>query len=91
MKTTLESEISAAGIRRLDVGAHSSYLVFEEQHQVDPAAIIKLIQREPRVYRLEGALKLRIGYGAEGPERHALAHAMLQQLAPLRAVGKVPA
>jgi transcription-repair coupling factor (superfamily II helicase) len=79
------------GIRRLDVGAHSSYLVFEEQHQIDPAAIIKLIQREPRVYKLEGALKLRIGYGAEGPERHALAHAMLQQLAPLRAVGQVPA
>src|SRR6185295_1887557 len=32
------------GIRRLDVGAHSSYLVFEEKHQVDPATIIRLIQ-----------------------------------------------
>ncbi|MEO6081068.1 MAG: transcription-repair coupling factor [Steroidobacteraceae bacterium] len=87
----LTQRCRAAGIRRLDVGAHSSYLVFEEQHQVDPAAIIKLIQREPRVYRLEGALKLRIAYGAEGPERHALAHAMLAQLAPLRAPDKAQA
>ena len=65
--------------------------MFEEQHKVDPAAIIKLIQREPRVYRLEGALKLRIAYGAEGPERFALAQAMLAQLAPLRAVDKAQA
>jgi transcription-repair coupling factor (superfamily II helicase) len=87
----LTQRCRAVGIRRLDVGSHSSYLVFEEQHQVDPAAIIKLIQREPRVYRLEGALKLRISYGAEGPERPALAHAMLAQLAPPRAVDKARA
>jgi hypothetical protein len=43
------------------------------------------------VYRLEGALKLRIGYGAEGQERPALAHAMLAQLAPPRAADKAPA
>jgi transcription-repair coupling factor (superfamily II helicase) len=81
----------AVGIRRLDVGAHSSYLVFEEKHQVDPATIIRLIQREPRIYRLEGALKLRIAYGAEGPERAGLAQAMLAQLAPPRAAGTPPA
>jgi transcription-repair coupling factor (superfamily II helicase) len=83
----LTQRCRAVGIRRLDVGAHSSYLVFEEKHQIDPATIIRLIQREPRVYKLEGALKLRIAYGAEGPERPALATAMLAQLAPPRAAG----
>jgi transcription-repair coupling factor (superfamily II helicase) len=87
----LTQRCRAAGVRRLDVGASSSYLVFEEQNQIDPAAIIRLIQREPRIYRLEGALKLRIGYGAEGPERAGLALAMLAQLAPLRAAAKAPA
>jgi transcription-repair coupling factor (superfamily II helicase) len=87
----LTQRCRALGIRRLDVGAHSSYLMFEEQHQVDPATIIKLIQREPKVYRLEGALKLRIAYGAEGPDRAPLAEAMLKQLAPPRAAGNSPA
>jgi transcription-repair coupling factor (superfamily II helicase) len=87
----LTQRCRAAGVRRLDVGANSSYLVFEEQNQIDPAAIIRLIQREPRIYRLEGALKLRIAYGAEGPERPALATAMLAQLAPLRAATRPPA
>ncbi|MEO6368968.1 MAG: transcription-repair coupling factor [Steroidobacteraceae bacterium] len=87
----LTQRCRAAGVRRLDVGANSSYLVFEEQNQIDPAAIIRLIQREPRIYRLEGALKLRVGYGAEGPERPALAMAMLAQLAPLRAAAKASA
>jgi transcription-repair coupling factor (superfamily II helicase) len=87
----LTQRCRALGIRRLDVGANSSYLVFEEQHQVDPATIIRLIQREPRIYRLEGALKLRIAYGAEGMERFGLAQAMLAQLAPPRAAGATPA
>jgi transcription-repair coupling factor (superfamily II helicase) len=80
----LTQRCRAVGIRRLDVGAQSSYMVFEEQNQIDPGAVIRLIQRESRWYRLEGPLKLRIARGAEGPERYTLAAALLTQLGPPR-------
>jgi transcription-repair coupling factor (superfamily II helicase) len=69
------------GIRRLDVSTQSSYLVFEEQNRVEPAAVIKLLQREPRVYRLEGSLKLRVARGAPPEGRLALGQQLLAALA----------
>ena len=50
----------AIGIRRLDLGPQGGYALFEEQNQVDPRAVIRLVQHPDRDYRLEGALKLRI-------------------------------
>ena len=70
----------AAGIRRFDVGAQSSYVVFEPDHKIDPAHLIQLIQKEPRIYRLEGSLKLRIGLGAADADRPDLALGLLQRL-----------
>jgi transcription-repair coupling factor (superfamily II helicase) len=67
------------GIRRLDVGAQTSHVVFEEQNHIDPGMVIRLIQRD-RDYRLEGSLKLRIARGAEPEARHALASTILGQL-----------
>src|SRR5690606_13958615 len=49
----LTQRCRAAGIRRLDVGAGTSHVVFEEHNQVDPAAVIRLIQREAKTWRLE--------------------------------------
>ena len=34
----------AIGIRRLDLGAQGGYALFEEQNQVDPRAVIRLVQ-----------------------------------------------
>jgi transcription-repair coupling factor (superfamily II helicase) len=68
------------GVRRLDVGTQSSYVLFEERNQVDPQVLIRLIQREPKLYRLEGPLKLRVARGAPDAERHALAGTILQRL-----------
>jgi transcription-repair coupling factor (superfamily II helicase) len=55
----------AIGIRRLDLGREGGYALFEEQNQVDPRAVIRLVQQPDRDYRLEGALKLRISYETE--------------------------
>jgi transcription-repair coupling factor (superfamily II helicase) len=74
------------GIRRIDVGSHSSQLIFEEQNRVDPAAVIRLIQREPRTYKLDGPLKLRIGLGAEAGQRFDLAAALLSRLGTTNAI-----
>jgi transcription-repair coupling factor (superfamily II helicase) len=70
----------ALGIRRLDVSTQSSYLVFEERNSVDPGAVISLLRKEPRVYRMEGPLKLRILHGAEPGARFEFAQRLLAAL-----------
>jgi transcription-repair coupling factor (superfamily II helicase) len=70
----------AAGVRRLDVGQLSSYFLFEPDNRVDPQQLIRLMQKEPRVYRLEGPLKLRIAVGAEPALRAEIAQQLLQRL-----------
>jgi transcription-repair coupling factor (superfamily II helicase) len=70
----------AAGIRRLDVGPQSSYVVFETENKIDPARLIQLIQQEPRIYRLEGPMKLRVGLGAVDADRADIAQALLHRL-----------
>ena len=56
----LKLQARAIGIRRLDLGPQGGYALFEETNQVDPKAVIRLVQHPDRDYRLEGALKLRI-------------------------------
>ncbi|HZX69524.1 MAG TPA: transcription-repair coupling factor [Rhodanobacter sp.] len=53
------------GIRKLDFGANGGRITFRGNYEVnppevDPLAIIKLIQSLPRVYKLDGQDKLRI-------------------------------
>ncbi|WEN16723.1 transcription-repair coupling factor [Rhodanobacter sp. AS-Z3] len=48
------------GIRKLDFGANGGRITFREKPEVDPMAIIKLIQQLPRVYKLDGQDKLKI-------------------------------
>ena len=76
----LTQQCRALGLRRLDVSTQSSYLVFEEKNAIDPGAVIKLLQKEPRVYRLEGPLKLRIARGAEPAARFEFAQRLLAGL-----------
>jgi transcription-repair coupling factor (superfamily II helicase) len=48
------------GTRRLDLGPQGGSLTFEEKNSVDPNTVIRMIQKSPKEYRLEGPLKLRI-------------------------------
>ncbi len=48
------------GIRKLDLGAGGGRITFREKPDVDPLAIIKLIQGQPRVYKLDGQDKLKV-------------------------------
>jgi transcription-repair coupling factor (superfamily II helicase) len=50
----------ALGIRRLDLGPQGGYVLFEQENRVEPTAVVRMIQKSPREYRLEGALKLRV-------------------------------
>jgi transcription-repair coupling factor (superfamily II helicase) len=56
----LKLSARALGVRRLDVGPQGGYVLFEETNRVDTAAVMRMIQKSPREYRLEGSLKLRV-------------------------------
>jgi len=52
------------GIRKINMGASSGYLLFDAQHQVDPRKVLKLVQSKPREYRLDGPDRLRFAHEA---------------------------
>jgi transcription-repair coupling factor (superfamily II helicase) len=76
----LTQRARALGIRRLDVGPQASFAIFEEDNRVDPGTVIRMIQKEPKVWKLEGQLKLRIALGAAPEQRAQLASSILERL-----------
>jgi len=69
------------GIRRLDLGPQGGYVLFEERNSIDPASVIRMLQRAPREYRLEGPLKLRVSRPLEKEEaRFEFAQDLLKRL-----------
>jgi transcription-repair coupling factor (superfamily II helicase) len=79
--TRLKLSARALGVRRLDLGPQGGSVTFEHNSRIEPATVVRLIQRTPREYRLEGALKLRVTrpLGAEG-ERLEYAGELLRRL-----------
>ena len=66
--TYLKLRAAALGIRKIDAGASSGYVLFEETNKVDPKRVLKLIQGKPKEYRLDGPLKLRFAHIARTEE-----------------------
>jgi transcription-repair coupling factor (superfamily II helicase) len=58
--SSLKLMATPLGIRKLDFGANGGRITFRDKPEVDPMAIIKLIQSLPRVYKLDGQDKLRV-------------------------------
>ena len=56
----LKLQATALGIRKLVLGAEGGRLQFEAKPDVDPMTVIRLIQGQPRHYRMDGPDKLRI-------------------------------
>jgi len=83
------------GVRRLDFGPQGGYLIFEEKNSIDPAAVIRLLQKSPKEYRLEGPLKLRVSRPMEKEEaRFEFAADLLKRLemaTPVAAASGAPA
>jgi transcription-repair coupling factor (superfamily II helicase) len=80
--TYLKLRAAALGIRKIDAGASSGYILFEEQNQIDPKRVLKLIQGKPKEYRLDGPLKLRFGHVARTEEAlFARVEELVEQLA----------
>jgi len=69
------------GVRRLDLSPQGGYVLFEKKNAVDPAAVVRLIHKQPKGYRLEGPLKLRVAFVTASEEgRFQFAHELLSQL-----------
>ena len=56
----LKLQATRLGIRKLVLGAEGGRLQFEPKPNVDPMTVIRLIQGQPKHYRMDGPDKLRI-------------------------------
>lgn len=58
--TGMKLDATQLGIRKIDAGPKGARIDFAAQPNIDPAALIQLIQSSPREYRLDGPSTLRI-------------------------------
>ncbi|MBV8783082.1 MAG: DEAD/DEAH box helicase, partial [Gammaproteobacteria bacterium] len=69
------------GVRRLDLGPQGGSVLFEADARIEPASLVRLIQRQPREYRLDGPQRLRITRTlATEASRFAYAGELLERL-----------
>jgi len=79
----LKLQATHLGIRKLDLGATSGRMQFVEKPNVDPMSVIRLIQGQPKHYRMDGPDKLRITLDMpDAATRFSAARGLLAALAP---------
>ena len=75
------------GIRKIDAGPRGARIEFIEKPDIDPGAILRLLQSEPRRYKLDGPNRLRIlGEMPEVDDRVKTIKTLLDRLSPHRQV-----
>ncbi|WP_206861137.1 transcription-repair coupling factor [Lysobacter changpingensis] len=79
----LKLRATGLGIRKLDLGEAGGRVHFVEKPNVDPMAIIRLIQGQPKLYKMEGPDKLRMTLDLpDGSSRVLAAKGILTALQP---------
>ena len=79
----LKLQATHLGIRKLDLGATGGRMQFVEKPNVDPMSVIRLIQGQPKHYRMDGPDKLRITLDMpDAATRFNAARGLLAALAP---------
>lgn len=77
----LKLTATSLGIRKLELGENGGRIIFEAKPDIDPMAVIQLIQKQPRLYSMEGPDKLRIKLPLpEAPDRFSAARGLLTTL-----------
>ncbi|WP_333606923.1 transcription-repair coupling factor [Arsukibacterium sp.] len=64
-QTRLKQQAQQLGIKRLEASAKGGVVDFAERTSINPAYIIRLIQTQSRVFKLEGGQKLRFNISSE--------------------------
>ena len=79
--TQIKLQTLALGIEKIDIGEQSGKIIFTKNPNIDPMAIIKLIQSKPAEYRFDGKQTLRITCQSDELEpRFKQTEALLQKL-----------
>lgn len=79
--TALKLEAEQLGIRKIDAGASGGRLEFSSETHIDPMRLIKLIQTQPKRYKLEGGDKLRFSLPSEdATQRFEVVRVVMQAL-----------
>jgi transcription-repair coupling factor (superfamily II helicase) len=58
--TALKLKAQPLGIRRIDAGPKGARVEFVDKPVVEPAAVLRMIQSSPRLYRLDGPNRIRL-------------------------------
>ncbi|MGS2721587.1 transcription-repair coupling factor [Paraglaciecola aestuariivivens] len=78
--TLLKLKAKHIGISKLEGTNAGGFVEFSQQTQINPSFIIKLIQSQPRIYKLDGPQKLKINVPTESAkDRLELFNAMLTE------------
>jgi transcription-repair coupling factor (superfamily II helicase) len=56
--TSIKQRAQQLGIRKIEAGAVSGKIEFEQQPNIEPIALVKLVQSKPATYKLAGASAL---------------------------------
>jgi len=84
--TEIKLRATELGVRKIDFGAQGGRVVFAPQPNIDPLAVIKLLQSQPRVYALDGQDKLKVRLEMPGAaERLRSTHDLLAALGQRKA------
>ncbi|MFN4161757.1 MAG: TRCF domain-containing protein, partial [Stenotrophomonas sp.] len=79
----LKLQANTLGVRKLELGENGGRIVFEAKPAIDPMAVIQMIQKQPKLYTMDGPDKLRIKHPLPLPEdRFSAARALLLTLSP---------
>ncbi|MHB8745942.1 MAG: transcription-repair coupling factor [Gammaproteobacteria bacterium] len=81
--TALKIKSLPLGVRKIEAGETGGRIVFTAEPNIDPLAVIRLIQDKPNTYKLDGKDKLRFTLSLPAlAERVAHIEALLEQLTP---------
>jgi len=82
----LRQQARAMGIERIEVGPGGGYIQFTASPAVDAGVLVKMVQEQPAVYRLEGQEKFRFRTETHtAEERIEMVEQLLQAVAMQKA------
>ncbi|WP_018416745.1 transcription-repair coupling factor [Teredinibacter turnerae] len=79
-QTQIRFQAEQMGITKVEASRQGGRLEFASQTQVDPLTIVKLVQKMPQHFRLDGANHLKFSFDMETPEErlHQVTHVLTQ-------------
>ena len=82
MTARLRVKADQLGIAGIEVGAQGGNIDFKESTRINPLSLVKLVQSNPKSYKLAGATRLRFEQDlADGPQREKFVEQLLSNFA----------